>query len=128
MLVGPYFYLGRYTRPMTSTPTKVWPTEWLRGMLNLCVLRIVADGPTYGYEISQRLEKAGLGEVKGGTLYPMLAKFVAAGVMVTHWQQPEAGPGRKYYQLTEHGQEVFVDSVSKWADFTDTVGAVLAGD
>lgn len=113
---------------MSADQDKVWPTEWLRGMLNLCVLRIVADGPTYGYEISQRLQAAGLGEVKGGTLYPMLAKFVVSGVMVTRWEQPTAGPGRKYYELTEHGQDLFVSSVSKWADFTDTVGAVLAGE
>lgn len=113
---------------MSSESVRLWPTEWLRGMLNLCVLRIVADGPTYGYEISAKLQVAGLGEVKGGTLYPMLAKFVTAGAMTTHWEQPTAGPGRKYYQLTEQGQQQFIDSVSKWADFTDTVGAVLAGD
>lgn len=113
---------------MSVDQDRVWPTEWLRGMLNLCVLRIIADGPTYGYEIAQRLQAAGLGEVKGGTLYPMLAKFVAAGDMTTHWEQPSAGPGRKYYQLTEQGQDLFVSSVSKWADFTDTVGSVLAGE
>ncbi len=113
---------------MSTETERVWPTEWLRGMLNLCVLRIVADGPTYGYEILAKLAAAGLGEVKGGTLYPMLNKFVQAGVMTTRWEQPAAGPGRKYYELTEQGQQVFVESVSKWADFTDTVGAVLAGD
>lgn len=113
---------------MSTESDRLWPTEWLRGMLNLCVLRIVADGPTYGYEISAKLQAAGLGQVKGGTLYPMLAKFVTSGAMTTHWEQPAAGPGRKYYQLTEQGQLQFIDSVSKWADFTDTVGAVLTGD
>ena len=38
-----------------------WPAEWLRGVLELCVLRAVADGPTYGYQISARLEQGGLG-------------------------------------------------------------------
>ena len=51
-----------------------WPGEWMRGVLSLCVLRVVADGPTYGYAIAARLAEAGLGSVKGGTLYPILVE------------------------------------------------------
>ena len=47
-----------------------WPSEWQRGVLDLCVLHILADGPTYGYSIAARLTDAGFADVKGGTLYP----------------------------------------------------------
>ncbi len=47
-----------------------WPAEWLRGVLELCVLRAVAEGPTYGYEIAARLEGSGLGKVKEGPSTP----------------------------------------------------------
>ena len=45
-----------------------WPSEWQRGVLDLCVLHILADGPTYGYSIAARLTDAGFADVKGGTL------------------------------------------------------------
>ena len=48
-----------------------WPAEWLRGVLELCVLAVVAEGETYGYAVISRLREAGLGTVKGGTLYPV---------------------------------------------------------
>ena len=43
--------------------TASWPSEWLRGVLGACVLRVIADGPTYGYAISAALEDAGIGAV-----------------------------------------------------------------
>ncbi|WP_342770118.1 PadR family transcriptional regulator [Xylanimonas allomyrinae] len=54
---------------MTDTP---WPSEWMRGPLSLCVLAVVArhDDGTHGYAIAQALATAGMGTVKGGTLYP----------------------------------------------------------
>lgn len=38
-----------------------WPSEWLRGVLGACVLRVLAGGPTYGYAIASRLADSGLG-------------------------------------------------------------------
>ncbi len=52
-----------------------WPSEWLRGVLDLCVLRVLADGPTYGYAITTELARRGFGTVKGGTLYPLLGRL-----------------------------------------------------
>ena len=51
------------------------PTEWLRAVLSLAVLSIVAEGETYGYAVAQRLQAAELGEIKGGTLYPLLNRL-----------------------------------------------------
>ncbi len=53
----------------------------MRGVLSLCVLRVVADGPTYGYAIAARLADAGLGTVKGGTLYPLLTRLQTEGLV-----------------------------------------------
>ena len=50
----------------SSTP---WPGDWLRGVLEIAVLRCLADGgPSYGYAIALALEEAGLGQVKGGII------------------------------------------------------------
>ncbi len=50
-------------------------SEWLRGVLGLCVLRTMADGPTDGYAIAAEPAQAGFGDIKGGTLCPLPARL-----------------------------------------------------
>ena len=102
-----------------------WPSDWLRGALGVCVLRILTDGPTYGYAIASRLEDAGMGHVKGGTLYPLLSRFEAAGLVEIDWRPGEGGPGRKFYALTEQGCRHTESQVQQWIAFTRTTKALL---
>jgi len=102
-----------------------WPSDWLRGALGVCVLRILADGPTYGYAIASRLEDAGMGNVKGGTLYPLLTRFEAAGLVEIDWRPGEGGPGRKFYALTELGRRHTETQVEQWIAFTRTTRALM---
>jgi PadR family transcriptional regulator, regulatory protein PadR len=97
-----------------------WPSEWLRGVLDLCVLRILADGPTYGYAVAARLADAGLGTIKGGTLYPLLGRLETAGLVTVEWRAGEAGPGRKYYALTPAGRAELAHRAGLWDAFTRT--------
>jgi len=98
-----------------------WPGEWMRAALGLCVLRAVAPGATYGYAIASALDGAGFGDVKGGTLYPLLARFEAAGWVTTEWRAGEGGPGRKYFALTDAGREELQRQSTQWREFTDTI-------
>lgn len=106
--------------------TQEWPPEWLRGVLELCVLRVLADGPTYGYEISARLSAGGLGPVKGGTLYPLLKRFEDAGRVQVEWRPGDGGPGRKYYMLTDDGRAALAELSARWHQFIETTGRILA--
>jgi len=104
----------------TATPDGAdWPGEWLRGVLSLCALRVLADGATYGYDIAQRLAAAGLGEIKGGTLYPLLGRLHAAGLLDEEWRPGDGGPGRKYYALTDAGRAHLHDEGARWSRFAD---------
>lgn len=96
-----------------------WPGEWLRGVLSLCALRVLADGATYGYDIAQRLAGAGLGEIKGGTLYPLLGRLHAAGYLDEEWRPGDGGPGRKYYALTDAGHAHLREEGVRWSRFAD---------
>lgn len=96
-----------------------WPSDWLRGVLELCVLRAIADGPTYGYAIATSLAAFGLGSVKGGTLYPLLSRFESAGLVSVEWRAGDGGPGRKYYRLTDVGHSELRKGAARWARFTD---------
>ncbi|MEE6272137.1 PadR family transcriptional regulator [Georgenia wangjunii] len=101
--------------------TQAWPSEWLRGVLEVCVLRAVAKAPTYGYAIAADLEAAGLGSIKGGTLYPLLTRFEKAGVVAPEWRTGDAGPARKYYAITERGRAELAELTVRWAEFTRSV-------
>lgn len=96
-----------------------WPGEWLRGVLELCVLGVLADGPTYGYAIAGRLAEAGLGTVKGGTLYPLLARLEGEGLVSSSWHAGEGGPGRKYFVLTTAGRRELRTRARLWERFVD---------
>ncbi len=103
------------------------PSEWLRGVLELCVLRALADGPTYGYAIAAELAEAGLGEIKGGTLYPLLGRLEKNALVTVEWRAGDGGPGRKYFALTETGRAALREGSAQWADFAATVAAHLSG-
>jgi PadR family transcriptional regulator, regulatory protein PadR len=95
-----------YTRP------------WLAAVLDLCVLAVLGDGDRHGYAIAHDLEEAELGTVKGGTLYPLLARLEGDGLIAHHWEPSESGPPRKCYGLTEAGHTRLRDARAQWIAFT----------
>lgn len=109
------------------TSEQAWPSEWLRGVLSVCTLRILCDGPTYGYAIANRLTQAGLGAVKGGTLYPLLGRLEEAGWLEVEWRPGEGGPGRKYFSLTAAGRQASEQLAADWAEFTTVTRALTDG-
>lgn len=102
-------------------PQDSWPSEWLRATLALAVLRVLADGPTYGYAIGAALEERGFGAIKGGTLYPLLSRLEVAGHVQAQWREGEGGPGRKYYALTNAGEGELRDRAAHWSRFSRLV-------
>lgn len=105
-----------------------WNSEWLRGVLGLCVLRTMAEGPTYGYAIATALAEAGFGEVKGGTLYPLLARLEKSALVTTEWRAGEGGPGRKYFSLTPRGRRTLAEDTRRWDAFAETLHRHLSAD
>ena len=103
---------------MEATSAVSWPTEWLRGALGVCVLHVIAGGPTYGYAIASALADAGLGSVKGGTLYPLLGRLEEAGLVTVEWRAGDGGPGRKFYALTAAGRAEHERQATDWLAFT----------
>jgi PadR family transcriptional regulator PadR len=102
-----------------------WPGEWLRGVLDVCVLAVLAEGTTYGYAISARLDELGLGAVKGGTLYPLLTRLEQAGLVTTQWRPGVSGPGRKYFALTAEGRADLAQRGAAWRQFAGLTSAIV---
>ncbi|GGT49074.1 PadR family transcriptional regulator [Streptomyces purpureus] len=100
-------------------------SSWLKGVLDLLVLSCLTEGESYGYEISKALAEAGLGEIKGGTLYPVLNRLEEAGLAVGEFRVAERGPGRRYYHLTEAGRRHLATETDAWLDFHTAVKTML---
>ena len=89
-------------------------TEMLKGVLEGCVLEIINRQQTYGYEITQYLRRLGFVDVVEGTVYTILVRLEKNGFVSTVKKPSEVGPPRKFYTLTNLGQEQLQNFWAKW--------------
>lgn len=103
--------------------------ELKRGTLEMLLLHLLNEEPTYGYELVSRLNRRSGGrfETKEGTLYPVLYRLEEAGLVVPEWDPPARGVPRKVYRLTEAGRQKVGELTAAWQSFAAAVDAVLAG-
>src|SRR3984893_1720697 len=100
-------------------------TELLRGVLDLCLLAVMEDGPAYGYEMTRRLRARGLSIVGEGSIYPLLGRLEREGLVETYRAASNGGPPRKYYRASSAGQSALAAGVSEWRAARDALDAVL---
>lgn len=82
--------------------------------LESAVLALLARQAAYGYEIGHLLNSAGFGDVKGGTLYPLLRRLEDAGYIEGKWRIGDDGPRRRYYEVTAPGYEEIARRRTAW--------------
>ncbi len=102
----------------------------LRGHLEGMVLSVLADAEAHGYEVLQRLEAAGEGalRLKEGTLYPVLYRLEAEGLVKGRWEDSRngrRGPRRRLYRLTAKGKRELGRVRTDWTRFVRVVGGIL---
>ena len=100
--------------------------QYKKGVLELCVMALLKRGDRYGYEISEILAKQI--DIADGTVYPILRKLKADGLLTTYLQEESGGPPRKYYSLTKLGRETFEKDRSEYLLFAGTVKKMLEED
>jgi PadR family transcriptional regulator PadR len=100
-------------------------TQLLRGVLDLCLLSVMGEGPAYGYEMTKRLTALGLSIVGEGSIYPLLGRLERDGLVDTHRAASNGGPPRKYYSLSGQGKRALASGISEWQTTRDAVDAVL---
>ena len=95
-----------------------------KGVLDMCVLALLARQDGYAYDIASRLaEEIGMG---GGTIYPLMRRMQADGLVKTYLEESSSGPPRKYYQLTRAGHSALASQKTEWNSFTTAVARVLS--
>ena len=102
------------------------PVSQLRkGTLEYCVLALLQDGQRYGFELVRTLSEADGLLISEGTIYPLLSRLRRDRLVSTSWQESEAGPPRRYYQLTDAGKRALADFSDEWARFRNAVDALV---
>ncbi|MCR9249950.1 MAG: PadR family transcriptional regulator [bacterium] len=104
--------------------------EYIKGTIKTIVLKLLSENKRmYGYEITQRVAELSSDEIKltYGALYPILYKLEDEGLLVTESEIVE-NRARKYYSLTEKGNEVAKEKVSELQQFTEILKKILQPD
>lgn len=100
-------------------------TQMLKGILDGCLLSIIKEGEIYGYELAAKLESYGFHSFSEGTIYPLLLRMQKEGLVSTTLRKSTAGPKRKYYSLTEKGEQELEQFVLRWTQLSSSVNNVL---
>lgn len=94
-----------------------------KGVLELCVLAQLWERDSYAYEIASALAEAiDMGE---GTIYPLMRRMQAEGLVDTYLVESSSGPARKYYRLTKAGKATFAAQKAEWEQFVAAVDRVI---
>lgn len=103
-------------------------SQLLRGILEGCVLAVIAEGETYGYEILAKLETCGFETLLEGTLYPVLTRLEKKGRISCRREKSPYGPVRKYYRITKSGQEALLSFKTNYKKISAAANTVLKED
>ncbi|WP_294082855.1 PadR family transcriptional regulator [Proteiniphilum sp. UBA5384] len=95
-------------------------SQMRKGVLEYCILSIIKRGEAYPGDIIDEMKGAGL-QLLEGTLYPLLNRLKNAGILTYRWVESTSGPPRKYFCLTEKGEEFYVLLQATWNELAKGV-------
>ena len=102
-------------------------SEFLKGTLDMLILKVVALGPIHGYAISQRIRQISKDffQVQQGSLYPALHRLEDRGWLKADWKNTETGREAKFYSLTPKGRKQLESEMRTWEKLSDAVALIL---
>lgn len=89
-------------------------SQMRKGVLEYCILSIINRQEVYTSDILEALRQANLLVVEG-TLYPLLSRLKNNGLLKYRWQESTDGPPRKYFTLTEEGEQLLTALDDEWS-------------
>jgi PadR family transcriptional regulator PadR len=100
-------------------------SQFLKGTLEGGILKIISKNETYGYEIVQKVNQSGLLNISEGTLYPILIRLEKKGLIKSILRKSPLGPMRKYYVLTDEGQDELSEFIDSWQFLKKSIDSIL---
>lgn len=103
-----------------------WEAQLRKGCLELAILAALSDTKLYGLEILQRVESDSGLIISEGTIYPLLSRLKALGLVETEWVESEAGHPRKYHALTPAGRKRVREMAKTWERLSSSMSRLLS--
>jgi len=91
-----------------------WKSQVKKGTLAFIVLTVLKNNEFYGYELIEEVKKHTEIEIAEGTLYPLMNRLKKEELVTSKWVEQESGIPRKYYSLTETGEETLTEMLRYW--------------
>lgn len=110
---------------MKGGATSLIPSQMLKGTLTGCILKIISGKETYGYEISQQLQKYGFSNISEGTIYPLLLRLKKNGFIKAEYRESALGPKRKYFTMTPAGEKELEAFVVNWKELEHAINRLF---
>jgi len=110
--------------PEIESPDK-WEAQMRKGCLEMAVLASLWHGRLYGLEILRVLERDSSLVLAEGTIYPILNRLRAEGLVQSQWVEAEAGHPRKYYELKQSGRDRATRMAETWTQFSAALGSLI---
>ena len=95
-------------------------SQMKRGVLEMCLLWVIASEETYGYHLLKKMSNTFPG-LQERTAYAILQRLLNNGYTETFSQEVSAGPPRKYYRITNVGKQYLLASIKDWVLLTQSV-------
>ena len=108
---------------MTSIDDKFGPLR--KGLLELAVLKVISGSKVYVADILKKLAATDFATGEG-TLYPLLGRLRREELVDYEWVESEAGPPRKYYNLTQVGHHQLEQLEAYWHELNETIAKLGA--
>ena len=89
-------------------------TQLRKGVIELCILALIARQDMYGYDIVRAMEK--YTDINEGTVYPILRRLTKDGYFATYLVESASGPARKYYTMTDRGRIYLKKNIEDWEE------------
>ena len=99
-------------------------SQMRKGVLEFCILSIIKRGEAYPSDIIEEMKRASL-NILEGTLYPLLTRLKNADLLSYRWVESSGGPPRKYFSLTEKGNDFYKELENTWKVMSEAVGRVI---
>jgi PadR family transcriptional regulator, regulatory protein PadR len=103
-------------------------SDFLKGTLDMLILKIVALGPIHGYGIALRIQQISndVFQLQQGSLYPALHKLEKDKLLTAEWKATDTGREAKFYSLTSKGRKHLESEVQNWQRVSGAVSIILS--
>jgi PadR family transcriptional regulator PadR len=114
------------SKQAADSPIDKWEVQLRKGCLELAILAVLSPSKLYGLEILRRLESDANLALTASTVYPLLARLKADGLLESEWVEDDLIHPRKYYRLTPAGRRRAAEMARLWSRFTAGLGELLS--